>query len=147
MTRACCSTPTHFLHQGWKWVRAISHTSPLCLHRHVKEWNGPFPIIMLSIYSTWYALPNLKFGLTPQHTVGKQNRCIFSKIFHTFLLGSTSSGHAEIQTHAASPSSVNSQTRPAPQCFFAHGSAEYKTRRRNIHTKTYASTSINLFYV
>ena len=71
-----------------------------------------------------------------------QNRCILSRIFlHTFLLGSTSSGHAEIQTHSASPASVNSQTRPAPQCFLAHGSAEHQA----IDVKTHASTSIHLF--
>jgi hypothetical protein len=74
----------------------------------------------------------------------RQNRCILSTIFlHTFLLGSTSSGHVEIQTHSASPASVNSQTRPAPQCFFAHGSAEHQA----IDVKTHAGTSIHLFYV
>lgn len=74
----------------------------------------------------------------------RQNRCIFSRIFfHTFLLGSTSSGHAEMQTHSASPSSLNSQTRPAPQCFFAHGSAEHQAA----DVKTYASNSIHLFQV
>lgn len=74
MTRACCSPLTPSLHQGWKWVRAIPHTSPLCLHRPVKERNRPFPTIMLSIYSTWYALPNLTVGLTSQRTVGKQDK-------------------------------------------------------------------------
>jgi len=38
------------------------------------EWNWPFPIIILSIYSNWYALPNLTVGLTPKCTVRKQDK-------------------------------------------------------------------------
>jgi hypothetical protein len=68
---------------------------------------------------------------------------LFFEILCTFLLGSTSSGHDEIQTHSASPSSVNSQTRPAPQCFLAHGSAEYQTEEISI--TTHLNTSLNLF--